>query len=70
MKLDNQAVADSVVKLNSGCSRSARVVQFIDEIADKSDLLALNAELEGTKAGRVGKGFSLVRRRCGACRRA
>jgi len=56
----NQAIADSVVRLNKRVQQVGRIVEFIDGIADKSDLLALNAELEGTKAGDVGRGFSLV----------
>jgi methyl-accepting chemotaxis protein len=56
----NQAIADSVVKLNKRVQQVGRIVEFIDGIADKSDLLALNAELEGNKAGDVGRGFSLV----------
>jgi methyl-accepting chemotaxis protein len=56
----NQAIADSVVKLNKRVQQVGRIVEFIDGIADKSDLLAVNAELEGTKAGEVGRGFSLV----------
>jgi methyl-accepting chemotaxis protein len=36
------------------------VVEVIDEIADRSDLLALNAALEGSRAGEAGKGFSIV----------
>lgn len=56
----NQTVADSVVKLNKRVQQVGRIVEFIDGIADRSDLLALNAELEGTKAGEVGRGFSLV----------
>jgi methyl-accepting chemotaxis protein len=56
----NQTVADSVVKLNKRVQQVGRIVEFIDGIADRSDLLALNAELEGTKAGDVGRGFSLV----------
>lgn len=56
----NQAIADSVVRLNKRVQQVGRIVEFIDGIADKSDLLALNAELEGTKAGEVGRGFSLV----------
>ena len=56
----NQAVADSVVKLNKRVQQVGKIVDFIDGIADRSDLLALNAELEGTKAGEVGLGFSLV----------
>src|SRR5204862_1839862 len=56
----NQAIADSVVKLNKRVQQVGRIVEFIDGIADKSDLLALNAELEGNKAGDVGLGFSLI----------
>ncbi|MBE2248735.1 MAG: methyl-accepting chemotaxis protein [Myxococcus sp.] len=56
----NQAIADSVVKLNKRVQQVGRIIEFIDGIADKSDLLALNAELEGHKAGAVGEGFGLV----------
>lgn len=56
----NQAIANSVVTLNKRVQQVGRIVEFIDGIADKSDLLAVNAELEGTKAGEVGRGFSLV----------
>ncbi|MFL5320995.1 MAG: methyl-accepting chemotaxis protein [Myxococcaceae bacterium] len=60
MREGNQAIADSVVKLNKRVQQIGKIVEFINEIADKSDLLALNAELEGNKAGEVGRGFSLV----------
>jgi methyl-accepting chemotaxis protein len=56
----NQAIADSVVKLNKRVQQIGRIIEFINGIADKTDLLAVNAELEGTKAGDVGRGFSLV----------
>ncbi|MCA2979663.1 MAG: methyl-accepting chemotaxis protein [Myxococcaceae bacterium] len=56
----NQAIADSVVRLNKRVQQVGRIIEFIDGIADKSDLLALNAELEGHKAGEVGQGFGLV----------
>ncbi len=60
MREGNQAIADSVVRLNKRVQQIGKIVEFINGIADKSDLLALNAELEGTKAGEVGRGFSLV----------
>jgi methyl-accepting chemotaxis protein len=60
MRSENQSVADSVLKLNKRVQQIGKIVEFIHGIADKSDLLALNAELEGTKAGEVGRGFSLV----------
>ena len=56
----NQAIADSVVRLNKRVQQVGRIIEFINGIADRSDLLALNAELEGNKAGEVGRGFSLV----------
>jgi len=60
MEQDNRAIADAVIKLNKRVQQIGRIVEFINGVADKSDLLALNAELEGTKAGEVGRGFSLV----------
>jgi len=60
MREDNQRVADSVLRLNKRVQQIGRIVEFINGVGDKSDLLALNAELEGTKAGEVGRGFSLV----------
>ena len=38
----------------------ADILEMIKDIAQKSDMLALNAALEGTKAGESGRGFSLV----------
>jgi len=60
MRRGNQAIADSVVRLNKRVQQVGRIVEFIEGIADRSDLLALNAELEGHKAGEIGRGFSLV----------
>ncbi|MBZ4406934.1 methyl-accepting chemotaxis protein [Myxococcus sp. XM-1-1-1] len=60
MKQDNVAIASSVVRLNKRVQQIGKIVEFINGVADKSDLLALNAELEGTKAAEVGRGFSLV----------
>ncbi len=60
MREENQQVADSVLRLNKRVQQIGKIVEFINGVGDKSDLLALNAELEGTKAGEVGRGFSLV----------
>jgi methyl-accepting chemotaxis protein len=49
-----------IVELNGHTSRMAETLDVIREIADRSDLLALNASLEGTRAGEAGRGFSLV----------
>jgi methyl-accepting chemotaxis protein len=60
MREDNHAIAGAVQKLNRRVQQIGKVVAFINAVADKSDLLALSAELEGTKAGDVGRGFALV----------
>jgi methyl-accepting chemotaxis protein len=53
-------VDDAIAKLSRRVERIGTVVEAIDEIADRSDLLALNAALEGAKAGEAGRGFSIV----------
>jgi len=60
MKRGNQAISDSVAMLNTRLGQIGKIIEFINAIAEKSDLLALNAELEGVKAGEVGQAFSLV----------
>ncbi|AFE08826.1 frizzy aggregation protein FrzCD [Corallococcus coralloides DSM 2259] len=60
IRSDGVAVADSISKLSKRVERIGTVVEVIDEIADRSDLLALNAALEGSRAGEAGKGFSIV----------
>ncbi|WP_373049563.1 methyl-accepting chemotaxis protein [Vulgatibacter sp.] len=62
-----QRITDNAVVVHDAMSRLARrverigsVVEVIDDIADRSDLLALNAALEGAKAGEAGRGFSIV----------
>ncbi len=53
-------VNEAISKLSRRVERIGTVVEVIDEIADRSDLLALNAALEGAKAGEAGRGFSIV----------
>ncbi len=57
---NNRRIAESIENLNDQTQRIAEILELIKTIADKSDLLALNASLEGTKAGEAGRGFSLV----------
>ncbi len=60
IRSDGLAVVESIAKLSKRVERIGTVVEVIDEIADRSDLLALNAALEGSRAGEAGKGFSIV----------
>jgi methyl-accepting chemotaxis protein len=56
--------ADTVVsridELNTQVGSITQLLAVIREIADRSDLLALNGALEATRAGDVGRGFALV----------
>jgi len=58
---NNSAVmADHIGTLSEQVQRITEILEVIKGIANKSELLALNAALEGTKAGEAGRGFSLV----------
>lgn len=57
---NNQIITERIGELVSRSQRIAEILEVIKDIANKSELLALNAALEGTKAGEAGRGFSLV----------
>lgn len=57
---NNEVIADRIGVLRDHTRRIDEILQAIKEIATKSELLALNASLEGAKAGDAGKSFSLV----------
>jgi methyl-accepting chemotaxis protein len=60
MRQDNRSIAAAVDRLTGRVQQIGRIVEVINTVAERSDLLALSAELEGTRAGEVGRGFSLV----------
>ena len=53
-------IALCITNLNDQATKITTISETIRSIADKSDILALNASLEGTKAGEVGRGFMLL----------
>jgi methyl-accepting chemotaxis protein len=56
----NRGVALRIKDLNSHAEKATEILAAIMQVADRTDLLALNAALEGTKAGEAGRGFTLV----------
>jgi hypothetical protein len=60
MAMKTLAVADTVEALNLQASEIGGIVNLIREIADQTNLLALNAAIEAARAGEQGRGFAVV----------
>ena len=59
-RLTTDQMATCIGELNAHTGRIAELLQDIRNVADRSDLLALNGSLEATRAGEAGRGFGLV----------
>jgi methyl-accepting chemotaxis protein len=60
MRQDNEAIQTAVGRLSTRVQQIGKIVEFINSVAERCDLLALSAELEGTHAGDTGRAFTSV----------
>ena len=55
-----ESVANTIVRLSEQSQQIGGIIASVNDVADQSNLLAVNASIEAAKAGEQGKGFAVV----------
>jgi len=55
-----ESIADNIIRLSEQSQSIAEIMNLINDLAEQSNLLAVNASIEAAKAGEEGKGFTVV----------
>lgn len=60
IKSQMDSIANTIVRLSEQSQQIGGIIAAVNDVADQSNLLAVNAAIEAAKAGEQGKGFSIV----------
>lgn len=60
IKVQMKSIADIVIQLSEKSNTIGEIANNVSDLAEQSNLLAVNASIEAAKAGEHGKGFSVV----------
>ncbi|OFX24333.1 MAG: hypothetical protein A2041_14220 [Bacteroidetes bacterium GWA2_31_9b] len=55
-----ESVANTIVRLSEQSQQIGGIIASVNDLADQSNLLAVNAAIEAAKAGEQGRGFTVV----------
>ena len=55
-----ESIAESIVRLSEQSQSIGEIIATVNDLAEQSNLLAVNAAIEANKAGEQGKGFAVV----------
>jgi methyl-accepting chemotaxis protein len=55
-----EAIAENILALSERTQQIGDIIETVNDIADQSKLLALNASIEAARAGEEGRGFAVV----------
>jgi len=60
IRTQTDSISESIMKLSERSQAIGEIIATVNDIADQSNLLAVNAAIEAAKAGDQGKGFAVV----------
>jgi len=55
-----ESIAESIVRLSEQSQAIGEIIATVNDLAEQSNLLAVNAAIEASRAGEQGKGFAVV----------
>lgn len=55
-----EKIAENILALSDRTQKIGQIISTVNDIADQSNMLALNASIEAARAGDYGKGFAVV----------